>query len=171
MSIANLGSTDFVNATARGTNAAARDALASSTAAPGETANPYAELDSGEFMDLLLTELQNQDPFEPTDTQALMDQVSSLRNIESDLALQESLNNLALSNSLSSAGSMIGKIVTGLDLQNDSISGAVRSVRVVDGKAELELDSGRTLKLERVTEIAEPARPAGGAGAALPLGA
>ena len=164
MSIASLGGTAFADASGisgatRSSTAAARDALAQSAEAPG--ANPYAELDSGEFMDLLLTELTNQDPFEPTDTQALMQQMSSLRNIESELALQESLENLALSNSLSSAGTMIGKQVTGLDLQNDTVSGTVRSVRVVDGQAQLELDSGRTLALTRVTAIADPTTPLG----------
>ena len=121
---------------------------------PSTAVNPYAELNSGEFFKIMLQELTNQDPLEPNDTGAILEQLSSLRNIESQNSLQEQLSAMVLSNSISQAGSLIGKIVEGLDLQNERIAGEVVSVRVVDGKPQLELDTGVSLPMPRVTSVA-----------------
>jgi len=116
----------------------------------------FSDLDSGEFLNILLTELTNQDPFEPNDSQALLEQLSSLRNIESQTALQESLETLVLQNNISQASSLLGKVVEGLTAGGDRVNGKVMSVRVVDGQAELELDTGRTIGIDRVTTVTEP---------------
>jgi len=107
----------------------------------------FGDLNTGQFLNILLTELTNQDPFEPNDSQALLEQLSSLRNIESQTALQ---------NNISQASSLLGKVVEGLTAGGDRVAGKVMSVRVVDGKAELELDTGRTLGIDRVTTVTEP---------------
>jgi len=116
----------------------------------------FGDLNTGQFLNILLTELTNQDPFEPNDSQALLEQLSSLRNIESQTALQESLETLVLQNNISQASSLLGKVVEGLTAGGDRVAGKVMSVRVVDGKAELELDTGRTLGIDRVTTVTEP---------------
>ena len=126
----------------------------------GSVTNPYATLNSSEFVELMLTELTNQDPFEPTDTQAILDQVSGLRDIEASLDLQTTLEDLTLSNGLASAGTLIGKPIAGLDLNNDELTGTVQSVRLNDGSPTLALDSGRTLPLDRVTRIGTDAAEA-----------
>ena len=117
--------------------------------------NSFAELSSEEFVEVLFSELTNQDPFNPQDSQALLEQLSSLRNIESQLSLQKQLETLVLQNQLSSAGGLIGKLVAGLDANNDAVEGLVTSVRVQDGKAHLELDTGRLLPIDRLTQIAD----------------
>lgn len=128
-------------------------------ATTGATSNTgsagFADLDSNEFMKILLSELSNQDPLKPQDSSALLEQLSSLRNIESQLSLQKQLENLVLQNGLSSAAGMIGKEIEGLDSFNDEVSGVVTSVRVENGKAILELSSGKSLSIERVTSIRE----------------
>lgn len=124
----------------------------STTAASSE--NRFAELSSSEFIKVLISELSNQDPLKPTDSTALMEQLSSLRNIESQLTLQKSLESLVSQNSIASASGLMGKLVAGLDDQNRTISGLVTGIRVKDGKPILELDSGRSLAADRVTEIA-----------------
>jgi len=118
-------------------------------------AGGFSDLSSDEFIKVMLTELSNQDPFEPQDSGALLEQLSSLRNIESQLSLQEQLEDLVLQNQVSAAGGLIGKVVSGLDNNNTQASGLVTSVRVQDGKAILELDSGRSLPMDRVVEISE----------------
>ena len=113
----------------------------------------FSELSSGEFLKIMLTELTNQDPFKPQDSGALLEQMSSLRNIESQLQLQEKLNALVLQNGISSAAVFIGKEIEGLDADNDPVTGVVTSVRVESGKAMLELSSGKTLAVDRVTRV------------------
>lgn len=120
-------------------------------ASPG--AGAFGDLTSDDFIRVLLTELSNQDPFDPQDSAALLEQMSSLRNIESQLSLQEQLGDLVLQNQVSAAGGLIGKLVTGLDGSNSDVEGVVTSVRVQDGQAILELDSGKALAMDRVTRI------------------
>ena len=47
----------------------------------------FTELSSEEFIKIIFTELQNQDPFKPNDSSALLEQLNSIRSIESDIEL------------------------------------------------------------------------------------
>ena len=135
-------------------------------AATGAT-NPsrFAEMQTDDFIRVLVSELVNQDPFDPQDSAALLEQLSSLRNIESQLVLQGQFESLVLQNQVSLAGTLIGRLVSGLDQNNDSVSGQVTSVRVQNGKAILELEDGRTLPMDHVTRIEAAAAPESAPGA------
>ncbi|MDH3584900.1 MAG: hypothetical protein OER86_11870 [Phycisphaerae bacterium] len=135
-------------------------AIAGGTERP-ELTNRFAEMSSEDFIRVLFTELRNQDPLEPQDSSKLLEQLSSLRNIESQLTLQEKLESLVLGNQIASAGNLIGKLVEGLDGFNDQVQGLVTSVRVADGQVVLELDSGQALEMDRVTTITDPQPRAG----------
>lgn len=119
--------------------------------------NRFAELDSTAFIRVLVQELTNQDPFEPHDSAQILEQLSSLRNIESQTQLQEQIRSLVLQNEIAQAGGMIGRMVQGLDEHNNRIEGVVTSVRVQDNRAVLELDTGKRLPMTRVERIAEQA--------------
>ena len=126
------------------------------TELPGRAqSNRFAELESTEFIKVLVQELSNQDPFEPHDSAQIPEQLSSLRNIESQATLQEQIKNLVLQNEVAQAGGMIGRMVEGLDENGSRIDGVVTSVRVKDGKAVLELDTGKQLPMSRVERIAD----------------
>jgi len=116
--------------------------------------NAFSSIKSSDFIRIMLSELRNQDPFQPQDSSKLLEQLSSLRNIESQVSLQDKLESMVLQNQVSTAGGMIGKLVAGLDDQNNSVVGLVTSVRIQGGKAQLELDSGKSLSIDRVTDIA-----------------
>lgn len=118
-------------------------------------ANRFAELSTEEFMKVLFTELQNQDPLKPQDSSKMLEQLSSLRNIESQLTLQQDLKALVTQNQIASAGNLIGKLVQGLDEGNNQVIGLVTGVRVADDKVLLQLDTGQQLDMGRVTAIAE----------------
>ncbi|MFW6058564.1 MAG: flagellar hook capping FlgD N-terminal domain-containing protein [Phycisphaeraceae bacterium] len=115
--------------------------------------NKFAELSSSEFVKVLVKELANQDPFDPQDSSKILEQLSSLRNIESQTQLQDQLKNLVLQNELAQASGLIGKTVQGLDASNNRIDGVVASVRVQEGKAILELDTGKQLPMTRLERI------------------
>lgn len=119
----------------------------------GTTTSGFSALTSEQFINVMIKQLQQQDPFKPQDSSALLEQISSIRNIESQVNLQDSLKNLVLQNQIVSAGNMIGKLVRGLDDSSNQVNGIVTAVRVVEGKAVLELDSGKTLKVNNVTAI------------------
>ncbi len=129
------------------------------TGAP--SSNRFAEMKSEDFIRVLVEELSNQDPFSPQDSGALLEQLSSLRNIESQMSLQGKLETLVLQNEVSAASGMIGQMVSGLDENNNPVVGLVTSVRVQAGKAVLELDTGHALPMDHVTRI--DAAPTGAA--------
>lgn len=117
--------------------------------------NKFAEMSSEEFVNVLITELQNQDPLNPQDTGALLEQISSLRNIESQMSLSENLEALVTQNQVASAGNLIGKLVQGIDTLNANTIGLVTSVRVTSDGVFLELDNGRSMSMDQVTGISE----------------
>jgi len=122
---------------------------------PIPRSNAFAQLDSSEFIQVMISELQNQDPFQPQDSSKLLEQMSSLRNIESQMTLQDQLQNLVQQNQVASAGNLIGKLVQGLSADGENVQGLVNSVRVTDDGVFLELDTGRSLKMSQVTAIAD----------------
>ncbi|MBB6430743.1 flagellar hook capping FlgD N-terminal domain-containing protein [Algisphaera agarilytica] len=119
--------------------------------------NPFAEVSSEEWLNIILEELSNQDPFEPNDTSATLEQLNSLRSIESDLSLQDQLQALVLQNSIGQAGSLIGREVEGLSNSGLNVTGIVSSVRVVDDKSQLQLESGSTIEFSNVTSVSSVA--------------
>lgn len=129
--------------------------IGSSTGATATTGNAFSRMGSDEFLKVVLSELRNQDPFQPQDSSKMLEQLSSIRNIESQLSLQQQLQSLVTQNGLAQAGELIGREVKGLDDSNNAITGVVTSVRVQDGKATLELDTGKQLPFERLTQIGD----------------
>jgi len=125
------------------------------TSSAATTSNAFAELSSEEFINILVAELSNQDPLEPQDSSALLEQLSSLRNIESQMSLQDQLEDLVNQNQLAMAGGMIGKMVSGRDSFNQEVEGIVTAIRVEDGKAILELDSAKTMPIDNVLRVTD----------------
>jgi len=129
--------------------------VGASAAANVGTNRGFAELDSSEFIRILVTELQNQDPLDPQDTTALLEQLSSLRNIESQSDLQDQLKDLVKQNEVAAASNMIGKLVQGVDTTNANATGLVVSVRVTEDGVLLELDNGRSMEMGQVIGITD----------------
>jgi flagellar basal-body rod modification protein FlgD len=92
--------------------------------------NGLADVDLDQFLGLLITELQNQDPLNPMDNAAMLNQISQIREIGSTNKLTDTLTNLAIGQELSMASSLIGKEVTALDINSKDITGVVDSVAV-----------------------------------------
>lgn len=115
----------------------------------------FGQMSTEKFVGVLIEELRQQDPFNPQDSTALLEQLSSLRNIESQMDLQDQLRTLVLQNQVSAAGGMIGKVIQGRDTNNDPVTGRVSAVRVAEGKAILELESGRNVPMDNVSKVSD----------------
>ena len=124
-----------------------------STAATGS--DGFAAMSSKDFLKIMIQELRNQDPLKPQDTSKLMEQISSLRNIESQTSLQEQLKSLVSQNQVAAASNLIGKLVTGVDQTNTKASGLVTAVRVTSNGVLLQLDSGSEMLMNNVTGISD----------------
>jgi Flagellar hook capping protein - N-terminal region len=109
---------------------------------------------SSDFLNLMIQQLQQQDPMNPTDSSQLLTQMSQISNLQSNSAMVTSLSSLTLQQSIGSAGNLIGKTINGIDDNGNQLQGVVTSVKVVNKKVRLELDSGNDLPMENVTQIA-----------------
>jgi flagellar basal-body rod modification protein FlgD len=142
--------------------------LPASAPSQNQVKSSRGELKTEDFIKMMLTQLQHQDPLEPAKNQELLAQMSQIGQLQTSNQLQETLQGLALQNQLGAAGGLIGKLVQGLDLENDVVTGLVNSVRVEDNQVFLELDNGKTLPMGNVMAIAHaPANTAPAASAAL----
>ena len=124
------------------------------TQAPATVGVKRRELKAEDFIQMMITQLQNQDPMQPAKNEELLAQMAQIGQLQSSTKLQETLTSFATQNRIGAAGNMIGKMVQGLDDNNEVVGGMVVSVRVEQDKVLLELDNGKALALERVTAIA-----------------
>lgn len=127
-------------------------ALAGTTQnAPGTSA--VSQLGSDEFLDIVLQEIQNQDPLDPNDTSQMLQQLSTIRSIQSDSDMIDQLGELVGQNELASASGLIGKLVSGLNNDNDRVAGLVESVTQGSDGVSLQLDDGTRVPMSRLDAI------------------
>ncbi len=119
------------------------------TSAPAPV-NRFSEMSSEDFLEIMFTELSNQDPFEPNDSAALLDQLDSIRSIEADVALQEQLESLVFQNQFAAGANLLGEAVIGLTAQFEPASGVVISVARENNEVLLELDTGQIVPFENI---------------------
>jgi flagellar basal-body rod modification protein FlgD len=118
--------------------------------------NRFSDLSSEEFIKIIFTELSNQDPFKPNDSSALLEQLNSIRSIESDTQLTKQLSSIVTQNQLATAGNLIGRQIQGLTPDSDRVSGMVVSVAKQKDQVSLLLDNGWVVPMENVETIVDP---------------
>lgn len=116
----------------------------------------FSGLTADDFLELLITQLQNQDPADPLDNQALLEQVTSLRNLQSDLELSTALEGVVSGQQLASASSFIGKEVTVTNDDEQLVTGLVERVIIENSKSYVEIDNQK-YDVEKVTSISSAA--------------
>lgn len=135
------------------------NALAAAPGAPaGRTDRGLNTLRTEDFFKILVSELQQQDPFEPAKTADMISQVSQIRSIELSGRLTDTLDTLADQQRAGGASNLLGKFVSASVPAGDGsfvlVEGVVTGVRFnADGTSILELDSGLAVRAEDVQRI------------------
>ena len=101
-------------------------------------------MDYDAFLKLLVAEMSNQDPLNPTDSTEYIAQFASFSNVEQSIQTNKKLDSLMMVSALTQANSLIGRTATSAD---GTVSGTVAAVRVVEGGVQALLEDGRTLPL------------------------
>ncbi len=117
-----------------------------STTSAGSAASSGAN-SAGEFnafLQLLLTELKNQDPTKPLDPTQTVTQLATFSSVEQAVKTNALLSQLADSSTLSQASALIGHTATSPD---GSVTGVVESVTMIDGGLVANLKGGARLLL------------------------
>ena len=139
---------------------------ANSTPSAGRITNEKGKLRVEDFINMMVTQLQNQDPMEPAKNEQLLAQMSQIGQLQSQQELTsnqklltDSIKTMVLQNNIGAASNLIGKDVAGPEVLNASgkvvsqISGKVEGVSIKGNGVVLRLDSGDTLELDKVTSV------------------
>jgi flagellar basal-body rod modification protein FlgD len=136
-------------------------ATATNQATSDQRGGGLQDLDLDQFLKLIITELQNQDPLSPTDNAALMEQVGQLRSLSANDKLTTTLTSFSITQELTTASSLIGRKVNGIDDDGSPVNGEVGSVSVkIDEKdrnnRQVKVHVGdKTVDIKNVREIVE----------------
>lgn len=114
--------------------------------------DPLAGMNVSSFINLMIAELQNQDPLNPMDNSQMMQELGQLQTIESSQKLTTTLNSVLQGQSFSTAASLIGKNIDGLDDNSNPVTGTVGSVTVTGGDVKLQVGDA-TVSLDNVSQI------------------
>ena len=101
-----------------------------SSAASNKNVHNLKDLDINQFLQLMVSELTNQDPLNPMDNTQLVQQIGSIREISATDKLTSTLDIVQSGQSLSTASSLIGKTVKALTDDNENVEGTVERVSV-----------------------------------------
>ncbi|MFB9071395.1 flagellar hook capping FlgD N-terminal domain-containing protein [Citricoccus parietis] len=108
------------------------------------------------FLKLLVTQLQNQDPSSPMDTNQMVSQAAQLSMTETMNGIAETLKSQTAASSMSTAAALIGQDVQWLDPGTlEQTSGTVTGALFQDGETRLEIaGSDTTVTLAQITALA-----------------
>ncbi|GAB2476613.1 flagellar hook assembly protein FlgD [Jatrophihabitans fulvus] len=112
-------------------------------------------LDPQAFLQLLVAQLKYQDPTNPTDTSTFMNQTAMLSQVQTMNSMSSTLSELAQSQQVQSATSMIGKQITYTDANGATASGVVSSANLAPGGATL-LVGTTTVPIAKVVSVTQP---------------
>lgn len=100
------------------------------------------DLDLDVFLELMLTELQQQDPLDPMDNQEMLNTISQIREIGANDHLSETLEAVLLGQNVATAANLIGTEVEALTDGGQTVVGAVQQIAITDGEPLLDLAVG-----------------------------
>lgn len=104
-----------------------------------------ASLDYDTFLQLMITQMKNQDPTDPMDSAEYMSQLATFSQVEQSIMTNAKLDALLTSSSLDQANSLIGRTVTSAD---GEVTGKVVSVQITSEGPFATLEGGKKLLIE-----------------------
>ncbi len=116
----------------------------------------FAAMKSEDFIKVMFTELTNQDPLAPNESKDLLEQISTIRAIESDQDLSARLQEMSRQNEIASASTLVGKFVTGRSEGGTEVAGYVDSVSITSDGPVMNLGTGHRVALADLIEVVDP---------------
>src|SRR5207244_2763745 len=107
---------------------------------PSQT-DAFSNLQIQDFIKLMISELQNQDPLNPMDNTQIMQEVSQMQSITSTTKLTQTLGQVLLGQNLASGGNLIGKGIVGLTDDGKQVVGTVDSLSIKNGQGYLNVSN------------------------------
>lgn len=117
------------------------------------------DLNSSDFLQLMIAELQQQDPLNPMDNTQLVQQIGAIRELSATTKLTSTLDTVLAGQNIATASGLIGKKIDALDDQGNTVQGKVDRVTVTtdqkdENKREVRVHVGaKEIQLKNVREI------------------
>jgi len=129
-----------------GTATSPTGANSSSGTAASQFSNPQM------FLQLLVAELQNQDPTSPTDPSTIMQQTSELSQVEAVNTMTTAITGEQTASQQNEASGLIGKTITAT-VSGSTLTGPVSEVQLDSSGTPTLLVNGTTVPLSALTAI------------------
>lgn len=105
-----------------------------------------------QFLKLLVTQLQNQDPMSPMSSSEFMSQMSSLSTVEGINNLNSTFKDLLMIQGLGEGAALIGKTVEYKDSAQNTQTGTVQAARIEQGNVVLTV-GGNDLNMKSISKV------------------
>jgi len=130
--------------------------------AQGKSKSALGDVDLDQFLKLMITELQNQDPLNPVDNSQFLQQITQIREITATDHLTTTLDSVLQGTNLTTASGLIGKSVKALTDDASDVSGVVDRVSVAEDEKtkirSIRVHIGENaIKLENIREVKKTA--------------
>lgn len=124
----------------------------SSNASGTSSTQSTPTLNYNDFLQLMIAQLQNQDPLNPTDSSQFMSQIAEFSNVEQGINANSKLDQLLVNSNISQASTMIGLAITG----TDGTQGVIQSVRIDSSGSTAILTNGAQVPITAGVSIGYP---------------
>ncbi|MBL4850171.1 MAG: hypothetical protein JKY65_31980 [Planctomycetes bacterium] len=111
------------------------------------------ELGQDAFMNLLVTQLRNQNPLEPQDNSEFIAQLAQFSLLQNSKQSTNRLGGLLDATQLAQGAGLVGKEVSFRDEDGNTVNGVVERAHFLGGQVELEV-AGSRIPLEDVSSVA-----------------
>ncbi|HET9124701.1 MAG TPA: flagellar hook capping FlgD N-terminal domain-containing protein [Solirubrobacteraceae bacterium] len=136
-----------VSAPTSSTSTATIGGVSTSAAASGVAGN----LNEGDFLNLMMDQMKNQNPLNPADPTQYMGELASFSSLDEQIQIQQSASQSAANQSASSAISLLGHNVSYTDANGNTGSGTVSAVDFTSGGPTLTIGTTSGIPLSEVT--------------------
>lgn len=115
--------------------------------ASSSSSAPSASVDYDEFLQLLIAQMQNQDPTSPMDSTQYMSQFAQFSSVEQSIQTNSKLDSLLASSSLTQADALIGHTAEFVEDDGTQTSAKITAVSIIQGGAVATLEDGSQVRL------------------------
>jgi flagellar basal-body rod modification protein FlgD len=115
--------------------------------------NPNGTLGDNEFLQLMVTQLQDQDPLNPTNSSQYLSELAQFTSLEQETNTATSTQQLATTNQTTEALSLLGQSVSYTDAAGNSATGVVTSVDLSGTTPSLTIGSTSGISTSQVQAV------------------
>ena len=111
-----------------------------------------SEINREQFLQILVTEMSNQNPLDPMDNAQFLQQLVGLQTLEQTSALTDALKSFERFMQMSYSSGLIGRTIKGFNSDGETVEGLVEKVTLENNKVLLHVGA-ETVSSNSVTEI------------------